>query len=291
MATEIYTTPQTTGEIRTHFVDFTNDLPASGTVSAAAGTLSAYPSGGTATVAMGIITANVVPVTVSAATLAGMYYVDITATLATGDKSVARLIIPVRWADVRATMTDLILELRGMSEAGVNDYTVAGVAFWSDKHLQDILDKKQTEVDYEQMDIFSTRAGSIYEYKEYYTGHTNWEGTPTIRDGYGSSIVGTLYTFEPVSGEVEFTDDQYGSARFISGYYYDVNGAAAEVWRKKMGNAAKMYDFSTDRHNLARSQYMDHCKQMWQFYEGQAGPNIIQIYREDTRPPIEDNLD
>ena len=191
----------------------------------------------------------------------------------------------------RATMEDLIIELRTMSEAGTGDYTLGTITFWTDTQLQNILDKKQSEVDYEQMSIFSKRAGSITEYKEYYSGHTNWEGSATVRDTYGSALSGTLYTFDPVQGEVEFTADQYGSARFISGYFYDLNGAAGEVWHKKMGNAAKMYDFSTDRHSMSRSQFMAHCKEMYQFYQGQAGPNVIQVYREDTRPPIYDTGD
>ena len=189
---------------------------------------------------------------------------------------------------VRATMFGLIDELRGMTDTSPADFTVGAITYWSDQQLQDILDKQLTVEDYSIMQPFPTRNGSITEYKTYLTNQLYWEKLPDVRDAYGS-IVGTAqYTFEPVAGYFDFTANQWGSSRFISGYHYNMNAAAAEVWRKKMGQAAKMYDFSPTRgETLSRSQFMAQCKQMWQYYAGLGGPNVIQIYREDTRPPIE----
>jgi len=288
MTTEIYATPQSTGEIRTHFVDFTPDLPAGVTVASAAGTTTTYPTGGTATVSIGVIASNIAPVIVTSPTVAGVYYIDVTATLSSGDKSVARLILPVSWLSVRAGMTDLVQQLRGLSDVSVNDFTVAGVSYWSDRHLQDTLDKhRQDFYEDDLTSIQQTRNGTAYVL-EYQSQFGNLEsiasGTSVFKidDAAGSILPGTMWTADYMRGVITFNSDTRGSSVILTGRSYDLNAAAADVWRVKAANAAKMYSFSTDGQSFQRNQFMANCIQMAQYYEGMAAPTNISIYRSDN---------
>jgi hypothetical protein len=290
MATEIYATQQTTGEIRTHYIDFTKDLPTGVTVSSAAGTTTTYPTGGTATISIGAISANIVPVTVTSPTVAGVYYVDVTATLSSADKTVARLIVPVSWASVRAGMTDLVQQLREMGDASVNDFKVGGVQYWSDRHLQDTLDKFRT--DFVEEDLYAvqqTRNGTAYvlEYRSQYGNlETVASGTSVFKldNAAGSNLSGTLWTADYRRGVVTFNNDTLGSSIILTGRSYDLNAAAADIWRVKAANAAKMYSFGADGQSFTRNQIMQNCIRMMQYYEGQAAPTNISLYRSDNIP-------
>lgn len=288
MATEIYATQQTTGEIRTHFVDFTNDLPAAVTVTGASGTCTTYPASGTATVTIGIIASNVVPVTVASPTVAGIYYVDVVGTLSSGDKSVARLILPVSWASVRAGMVDLIQNLREMTDTGVNDYKVGGVSYWSDKHLQDKLDIHRTDFVEEALtSIQQVRNGTTY-YQEYRSQYGNLEtvasGTSVFKldNAAGTNQPSSGWSADYQRGVVTFNADTLGSSMLLTGRSYDLNGAAADVWLAKAANASKMYNFSSDGQSFSRNQYYQACMQQASYYQGLAGPTIISLFRGDN---------
>ena len=45
----------------------------------------------------------------------------------------------------RAGMADIVDTLRGMTDAGVNDYTIAGVPYWSDAQVQRVLDRHRND--------------------------------------------------------------------------------------------------------------------------------------------------
>lgn len=263
---EIEATQQSAGEIRTHYVDFTNDLPAGITVSTAGAVLAAYPAGGTAALTVGVIASNVVPVTVGTASAAGVYQVNVSGTLSNGDISIARLIIPIQWQAVRATMGDLIRRLRVITNASVKDYSVNGENYWSDGHLQDVLDHYQIIVDFDSLSSMDQRAGSVNVTKLYYHNLKDWENSPVITDSDGGTIA-SGYTFYPQLGRVVFTADQAGSARTISGTVYNVNLAAAEVWRSKAAYYAEAYDISGDGQSLSRSQLLQNAEKQAQRFE------------------------
>src|SRR3989337_1699370 len=175
MAIDIIATPQATTEKRTHFIDFTLDLPGSVTVnSAVAGTVT-FPTNGTAALSVGAIAANIVPLTVTNPAPAGEYLVSITATLSDAETIVAYLHIPAIWKSTRAGMDYLIAALRGMTDAGYDDFRVAGSPYWSNKHLQDFLDKSRDDfVEEELFPIQQYRNGTVY-YQDYRSQYGNLE--------------------------------------------------------------------------------------------------------------------
>ena len=96
MATLIMARRQALAEIRTYYVDFTDDLPTGVTVSSATAT-HVPPSGSASTPTVGTITAATVPVTLPAQTVTGLHKLDVLATLSNADKSAIRLMIPVHY--------------------------------------------------------------------------------------------------------------------------------------------------------------------------------------------------
>lgn len=93
MAIERKTVTMSKGEIRTFFVDFSDDLPEGVTVASVA--VTHEPPSGTPGSFTGSLTGSVAAVQVSGLSVLGVHYVEVLATLSNGDKSSARLIIPV----------------------------------------------------------------------------------------------------------------------------------------------------------------------------------------------------
>lgn len=286
---EIYGTDQSTTETRTHYIDFSNDMPSGVTVSDATATLSVYPTGGTATLTVGVIASNIVPVKVTTPTIAGKYIVDVLATLSDAQTSAARLIIQVFWQSARSGLTDLIGDLRLMADAGANDFTIAGQPYWTDKQLERELDRVRSELYRQPLEVVDTYNNGTVEYKQYYCTYGNFEqttGGTTIfwLENAAGTILGTsLYTVNYQTGHVSFGSDTTGSAVYLYGRSYDLNAAAANIWRFKAANVAKLYDFSTDNHSLHRSQAMKQYLEMARYFEGMRQPESISMYREDIR--------
>lgn len=183
---------------------------------------------------------------------------------------------------VRADMEERIRELRSLTNAGTADYTLAGVTYWSDAHLQDILDGNQTKIRHAEMQAQeSYDSGGSVIYTEYLTYARNWELSPVIQDVEGKTVAGTVYSFDAINGIVNFAADTTGATRYITGKVYDMSGAAAQVWRRKAAYYAAAYDISTDNHSLKRSQLVQQCTMMAEQFEAQSGVKTIYTMRSD----------
>ena len=181
----------------------------------------------------------------------------------------------------RSTMQSLIDELRLMCQVGTAFVTLGTVTYYSDAHLQDELDEHCIIYDFESLVPFGQRSGGSTVYMIYETHVANWEGTPTVTDSVGTAISGTAFAFNSSTGRFTFTDDQCGSSRTFSGTAYDLNGAAADIWREKADYYAGAYDVTTDNHNLSRSQLYKQAMSRASYYAARAsGPGGASIYAE-----------
>jgi hypothetical protein len=89
---------------------------------------------------------------------------------------------------------------------------------------------------------------------------------------------------------ITFSADTLGTAYFVTGRSYDLNAAAAEIWRKKASHyAPTSFNFSTDNHSISREQVYTHCMEMAQFFDGISNTAIqtIQTYRSDLSVDID----
>ena len=120
---------------------------------------------------------------------------------------------------------------------------------------------------------------------EYYIGAGNLEGGTvyfSVENGVGVAYGTALYSVDYARGIITFAADNAGGAVSVTGRSYDLNAAAADLWRQKAASVAQAYDFSTDNHRMSRSQMMKQCLQMAEMYEGMGGVTANKIERNDT---------
>lgn len=176
----------------------------------------------------------------------------------------------------RSGMANLITRLRRM-------VTDPDDAVWDDDQLEDILDEHKIRVHREYLEMERTLTStSTYEYKKYHSRHGDFEegGTAYFQvESSGGSQRGTAdYTVDYIRGLVTMTADQEGSALYLSGWSYDLNGSAAELWRERAGNVASYYDASFGDQRVSRSQWFEHCAQMAELYESRSQPKIVRAW-------------
>jgi hypothetical protein len=191
----------------------------------------------------------------------------------------------------RTGLTDLLLRVRAMCDAGTADYTQTGgtAVYWDDDQLQLVLDRHRQEVTFAPLEAIPQRVGGgTVEYREYRSEYANFEKTTAgtsifiVEDGLGANASTADYTPDYARGVVTFTNNQDGTAYYVTGRSYDLNAAAADIWRTKAAQAAKRFDFSTDNHSVSRSQLYKHALEMAAYYEGQQSVRVTTLFRSDN---------
>lgn len=189
----------------------------------------------------------------------------------------------------RSGLSDLLLQLRGMTDAGTADYTIGTASYWDSDQLQVVLDRNRRDVQRELLTPVQKHVGGgTVQYLEYRSQFGNFEQTTggtaifVVETSTGSDASTANYSVDYARGIVTFTSDQAGTSYYLTGRAYDLNGAAADVWRMKAANSAKLFNFSTDNHSLSRAQLMEHCLQMADYYAGQQEAGVVTMYRSDN---------
>jgi hypothetical protein len=283
MATFANSLQQSTNEIKTYTIDYTLDLPAAGTVIAGTATHTP-PSGGTLTPTVQVSNPYVYA-TLPAPSVTGVHYLDVLATFNDGQTSSVRVPINVVYpaAIARVGMADIISDLRGLTDANVDDYTIAGNSFWSDAQLQRILDRHRTELIWAEMTAQENGDGT---WTDYIVGAGNLEAGDVliVQDLNGATVDSSLYTVDYMRGVVTFNADTTGTSYWVSARSYDLNGAASEIWQMKLGHYSSAVDFSTKVHSISRSQLYEHAKQMLERFElkSDSGFGSMEVFRSDT---------
>jgi hypothetical protein len=191
---------------------------------------------------------------------------------------------------IRNTMLDLIRTLRGMTNAGKEDYVLAGTLYyWSDEQLQNVLDRYRLDIVREPLSIIPTMvAGGTIQYLNYQSEYINFESTSGgsaifyLADGDGD-ILGTAtpYTTDYYRGLITFPSNTLGTPYYLSGSSYDLNMSAADVWRQKAAHYGDMFSFSTDNHRIDKGVLINNALKMAQTFEARSGPVVSTLYRSD----------
>lgn len=181
----------------------------------------------------------------------------------------------------RASMAELITELRGMAQAGTADYTVGAVTYWSDEQLQQVMDRWRVDYRFMPLACQPDYVSGAYSHTEYRLPERWMERDIDVLDYTGAAYGTALYTIDYDRQLIEFAADTGGSAVYINASAYDLNRAAADIWRQKAAHYASAYDVSADGHKLTRSQLMAQAAQMAAFYEGLSGPVTASVFRGD----------
>jgi hypothetical protein len=178
----------------------------------------------------------------------------------------------------RSGLSDNRILLRQMTEVGTADYTVAGIAYWSDIQLDEILDRYRTDLVFFELTPNPSYANGDTLYLEYRSGYADMESTTGgtsvfyVQDSAGNTQGTALYTPDYARGIVTFAADTGGTTYFLTARSYDLRGAASEVWLRKSGFSG----FSVE--------YQNHCLKMAEVFR--AGAKIstvtIDMRRDDT---------
>ena len=181
----------------------------------------------------------------------------------------------------RAGMAYILSDLRRM----VDD---AGTAVWSDDDLQAVLDDCRTDFWELELRPAPRPWGGSEIWTVYVAGYTWLEGAESgtaawrVYDANGSAIGTASYTADYRVGVITFLSDQRGSARYLDGRSYDVNRAAALLWEQRAGMYHDEFDFDADGSKFVRSQKVQHCLRMADYYRRRSRPRVAAIRRVDT---------
>lgn len=173
----------------------------------------------------------------------------------------------------RSTMAHLITELRGMVDAGTADYTVGTVSYWTDDQLQTRLDANRTYVNFEAIRGLPNN-GTAITYTIFPTERVWWEDTMVVQEVGGGTIGTANYTADLMTGVITFTANQGGSARYVTGYTYNLFRSASDIWNRKAAHYVTAVDWSTDNHSMKRSQLIQQARQMAMTYGDLAGQGM-----------------
>ena len=186
-------------------------------------------------------------------------------------------------------MQTLIDTVRGFANAAPDEWEVTSgssiVTYWSDEEIQRVLDRHKTEYIHADMMAVPSYSGGSVVYTQYKLGATNVEsGTAVFKV---EDVSGTVsgYSVDYARGVVSFTADQAGKSFWWSGFAYDLDAAAADIWRIKASRVAGMVDFSTDGHSIKRSQQARAYLDMANFYQSRSATESIvtaKIVRDDV---------
>ncbi len=135
-----------------------------------------------------------------------------------------------------------------------------------------------------------TVSGGTLQYFEYRFPYGFLEATSGgtsifyAQDSTGATLGTALWSADYRRGVLTFASDAKGTAVYLTGRSYDLNSAAADIWRKKAAHyAPTSFNFSTDNHSIDREQVYTHCIEMAAFFAGISGSAIetVERYRSD----------
>jgi hypothetical protein len=147
-------------------------------------------------------------------------------------------------------MGDLITRVRAMiGDDGATET-------FDDDEIQAFLDQRRTDAIHAPLAYHaSVTASGAIEYHDFYGRDAGailpWEASPDLQDVSGAEL--DADTDEPLRGHWGFTASQLPPV-YITGAFYDVNGAAALACQAWAGKVAQHFDFDTDGHGFSRSQ-------------------------------------
>ena len=188
----------------------------------------------------------------------------------------------------RTGMQTLIDTVRGYANAAPDEWEVSTdtslVTYWSDDEVQRVLDRHKSEYIHALMSVEPTYSAGSIVYLQYHTGVRNIEsGTAVFKI---EDVDGTVsgYTMDYARGVATFATDQAGKVYWWSGFAYDLDAAAADIWRMKAAHVAGLVDFSTDGHSVKRSQQAQQYLAMANYYQQRSaseGITTAKIVRDD----------
>lgn len=190
-------------------------------------------------------------------------------------------------------MADLITRVRGLASVGTADYTISGVAYWTDDQIQTVLDRCRLDfVDDQLQWRREYDSGGTARYYTHQAQYSDLEATNGgtavlyIRDSAGARAGTTAWTADYNAGRFTFTTDTAGTVYYLTGRSYDVYAAAGDIWRQKAAQVADRFDFTADGSSFKVSQLVTQYEKQAARCESMAsfagGMRTSTFYRDDV---------
>lgn len=270
---------QSKQEIRKWTVDFSADLLTGVTVTA--GTAIHTPPSGSASTPSISVSSPYVVATLGTLSATGVHYLDVRATCSNAEVLSVMIPITVGYPSTaaRSGMLDLIEQVRQFSDASPTDYHIGGRWYWSDADIQTVLDKHRIDVYQEELEPWpALDVDNTYSYTEYRASRGNLEsGTAVFIVQMLNGGTAPAYTADYATGIITFDEDTAGTAYMLTARAYDVNAAAADVWRSKAANVAKYFDFQTDNHKVNKASLRKSFLDMAAYFDMQSETKSFQV--------------
>jgi hypothetical protein len=146
------------------------------------------------------------------------------------------------------------------ADAGTEEFTINGIAYYSDDHLQSYLDRHRSDHQRELLAVEQEYNNGTVEWHNYRFKEHDVEragsGTQYWRvENHAGSAIGTAdYSVDYDGRLIRFTADQEGERYYLTYRSFDYAWAVSEIWGHKSSNVARRFDVETDNHTLKFSQ-------------------------------------
>jgi hypothetical protein len=206
----------------------------------------------------------------------------------------------------RTGMEQLIRRLRQMTETNESDYSIGDQTYWNDDHLQDVLDEHRERLDMVMLQPRSEQLSGSLVYLRYelprsikaIEGVTADDDTAfRVTDSIGAVVEQADYSLSERDLSVVFSEDQEGAARYWSGFAYDLQAAACQIWEIKAAHTWTAVNFSVDWQRFDREAMHKHCVDMAKIYRyssgssgGSGGSKTARLVRSDLAPSQKDRF-
>lgn len=186
----------------------------------------------------------------------------------------------------RITMAEIIIEVRRLANAGTADFVIGAVTYFSDDHIQDILDRGVRDFRRMALSPLLNYANSASTYTDYIIplDKFDWRieregagGGFSLRNSNGG--VAPSYTINWAASRIVFDVDTGGDTFYMDCRAYDFYMAVAEIYDAKAAAAAALVDWSSDNHDIKASQTHAHYLAEAQRYRLMSG----KLVRMSTR--------
>lgn len=186
----------------------------------------------------------------------------------------------------RAGMDTLIKQLRRLSSAGTAEYTIGSETYFTDDHLQDILDRYRTLHRRVALYPLPAYTGGAYLYVEYPLPRgLRWLESDAADSGWAlrdsAGAVAPAYTVNYEAQVITFAADTGGTTYYLDARSYDLYRAAAETWQFKAGFRAEAVNWQSDNHHVEAALEYEHCVEMAKHYRMLAGISVSRLVRRD----------
>lgn len=169
----------------------------------------------------------------------------------------------------RQSLLPLIDRLRML----VHDNGDAGTVF-SDDELEGFLDDNRTDAIEYPLTVIPERVDGATVYRIYTAVPTYWEQDAALVDANGTTV--TPSTSAPLVGRWEFSGGQAPPV-YITGKFFDINAAAADVLEAWAAGEALSFDFEADGASYKRSQKAATLLRLAAQYRKKARPYTAQM--------------